>query len=115
MAQEYIFRLKNLYKKISNSSLIVNHNTDAQSLKHFENICNDSLPKNKDENEIKMAFRRLYLNNREAFIYCIKKTPYYIFFIDAKDICFHFNLQYVIYMKWDQSYTVTLFKKKSYN
>ena len=110
--QEYMTRLKKLYYKIQKCELVLSKSTDMGAQRVFAKLLNESLPQNADETEIKLSFRRLFLNNREGFLSCIKKSPYYIFLTDGREICFHFGLQYLIYIKWDNTYKISLYQQK---
>jgi len=109
----YIERLRHIYFKIRKSHLVQNKSTDVRALSHIEDLLNESLPTNAVEAEIKNTIRKLYYTNREGFLELIEKNPYFILFTDVKDIVTHFNLNYVIFIRYQQSYKVSLYLTNS--
>ena len=111
----YTKRLMSCYKKISVSRLVLRNETDEESLDYFNNILNETNPKNQDESNIKYCIRKLYLNDKNSFLRCIEKDPYLILLTDTQAIVMHFKIQYSVFIKWNKiEYIVELFNKNKY-
>lgn len=108
---KYIEKIKHQYRLLCNSRLVLKHETDFEALEFFEVALNETNPATKEENDIKMLVRKLYLNDKVAFQKCIEKDPFYILMTEARSIVFHFGIQYLIYIKWNQKYSISLFNK----
>lgn len=107
--QSYIARVKNCYKIIATSRVVKKHETDKEAIEFFEKFCNESLPKGPHENEMKNMIRELYNNNKDAFATCVSQSPYLFLLTEARAIVMHFDIQNVVYIKWnniDKKYLV---------
>lgn len=109
----YIERLRRVYFKICKSHLVQNKSTDVRALSHIEDLLNESLPTNAVDAEVKATIRKLYYANRDMFLELIKKNPYFILVADVKDIVSHFGLDYVIFIRYQQNYKVSLYLTNS--
>ncbi len=96
-------RLKTVYKQLSNSRVVKNRETDDDALQHFGRLCNECLPCNEAEIEVKNLIKNLYKCNPTSFLSCIIDDPYVVLLIDARNMVIHFGIQNVVYIRWDQT------------
>jgi hypothetical protein len=108
----YFNRLDNIFKKITESRLVSKKETDINSIKFFNNKLNETLPQTKEEQETKKIIRRLYFANNQQFRLLIKgKMDYLILLTSIPEIVNYFDIGYLVYIKLDSTYSVSLYNK----
>lgn len=103
----YIIKLKTCYKYLAKSRVVNRRETDDEALEYFQRFCNDAIPKTDNEIQFRDAIRDLYYADKTSFLKCAIKHPYFILLTESRTIVIHFNIQDIIFIKWDGSqYTV---------
>lgn len=99
----YTGRLQVVYDKMVNSRVVNKRETDDEALNHFQQLCNETLPKNIYEVEFRNAIKNMYYTNRTSFDACVTSTPYLRLITEARSIVLHFGIDMIIYIKWIES------------
>jgi|NOAtaT_7_FD_contig_61_3861965_length_847_multi_5_in_0_out_0_2 hypothetical protein len=97
----YINHLKLCYNTLKKSRLVNHRDTDLEALEYFQNWCNTSSPRSREEAEVKRAVRELYNANKTSFLQCVAILPYYILLTDTRSIVLHFGIHKLAFIKWE--------------
>jgi hypothetical protein len=97
----YLEVIGSAYLGISKCRLVCKHETDVDALKHFEDLCNMTVPKTKEQEELKIAIRQLYYANRTSFSACLNQCPQYSLVIEGRVIVATLGIQDLVYIEWD--------------
>ena len=104
----YSARLKSCYARMWDSRLVNHQDTDSESLSYFQQLCNNTLPKNKGEAEAKSICRDLYYANKTSFTQCLVRAPHCVLLTEARAIVLHFGIHELVYIDWkDNQYVVS--------
>lgn len=97
-------RLQNAYFQLKKSRIVLKNEFDDDSISHFENILNSSLPVTEYENNIYYLVKDIYYNDKNKFINYINNSNLecFILYTDNKKIINHFKLIYKLYINWDK-------------
>jgi hypothetical protein len=97
-------RLQNAYFQLKKSRIVLKNEFDDESISHFENILNSSLPVTEYENNIFYLIKDIYYNDKNKFINYINNSNLecFILYTDNKKIINHFKLIYKLYINWDK-------------
>jgi hypothetical protein len=97
-------RLQNAYFQLKKSRIVLKNEFDDESISHFENILNSSLPVTEYENNIYYLIKDIYYNDKNKFINYINNSNLecFILYTDNKKIINHFKLLYKLYINWDK-------------
>lgn len=111
-------RLQNAYFQLHKSRLIAKGHLDNDAISHFEKILNSSLPSNNYEQNIYYFVKDLYYDDPSKFLNYINNSNLQslILYTNNKNIISYFNLQYKVYINWnniDKKYIVQLYKYNS--
>lgn len=98
--QTYTGRLRSCYKYLARSRVVNRRETDEEALEYFQRFCNDTIPKNAHEAEIRDTLRNMYYTNKTSFIQCINKDPHLVLLTEARAIVVHFGIHDLIYIQW---------------
>jgi hypothetical protein len=111
--QTYTARLINSYRYLFKSRVVRGHEVDDDSLTYFERFCNDALPRNESEAEMRETIKSLYHADKKAFNLCIEKNSHFILLTEARAIVVHFGISNLIYIDWDKQSKSYKVKKNS--
>ena len=111
-------RIQNSYFQLHKSRLISKGHLDQDAIAHFEKILNSALPNNTYEENIYYFVKDLYYDDPSKFLNYINNSNLQslILYTNNKNIINHFNLQYKVYINWnnlDKKYVVKLYKYKT--
>lgn len=98
----YIEKLRRIYKSLLSSRVISQRESDPEALQYFEKCCNESLPINDHENDLRDLVRNLYYTDKTAFKSCTSKNSHLILLTEARAVVVHFGVQNLIYIEWDK-------------
>jgi len=118
----YTSRIKKCYNELETNKIITNKIINAETMKHFEDCINETLPTNDAESEFNKTIKALYYHNPAGFEMCAKLSQYLFLLVDAKTIVTYFNINELIFIKWvDNRYLVEInrscvepYKKNTY-
>jgi len=97
----YVARLKKCYATLAESATVKFKSVELADMKAFEQVCNDALPKNKNEIEFKSVIRSMYYTDKHGFLSCIDNNKYLILLAEGRAITVHFKVEFEIYIKWE--------------
>jgi len=95
-------RLRENYNTIRSSDLFLNKNFTKENIQEFENLVNDSQPKNEKELWLRTLFQYIYRQKPAEFYKYMMRTRmfYFIFWTESKCLVKHFHLRNNVYIKW---------------
>jgi hypothetical protein len=97
----YLERLRSIHKTMNDSRLVNQQERDTESMRYFEKLCNESLPQNEAEQEIKQAIRSLYYTDKSTFNRFLHRLPWYVLLTDARNIVYTFGIHELVYIAYD--------------
>src|SRR5271163_2947010 len=97
----YTELLRECYGRLVNSRLAHHRESEQDAREHFQKILNDSLPRNKYEEESKKIVRNIYYSNKTEFLNNhVRKLPELILLTEARAIVNTFGIQDIVYVSW---------------
>jgi|ERR1700678_2432463 len=105
----YTSRIKKCYHDLGTNKIITNQIINAETMKHFEDCINETLPTNDAESDFNKTIKALFYCNPAGFEMCAKSSQYLFLLVDAKTIVTYFNINKLIFIKWiDDRYLVEI-------
>lgn len=104
------------YMAIKSNNLVIKKDLSHANIKLFENLLNDSQPKSNFESNKKDFLRFLYKTDPSNFIKFLlsnNSLKHFILWTDTKQISQHFELEGIVYIKWNgYKYIVSPYRKQ---
>lgn len=110
---KYSQRLRGVYERILETKLASHHDLEGDSLRLFQEILNEAVPRDEAEKEAKNILREIYSEMRSLFREIVKKKPHLVLVTDPLFLVNTLELKKIVFVKWEQDHYEVIRKTRS--